>query len=115
MSAELGLAAFEEPRVSPLLNVPLPETVRNYSERTAQSIDEEVRKILAEARERVRQTLESKRGALDALAKKLLEQEVVERTVLVELMASQGEATETLRRVAIVRTEGTSAANGPDV
>jgi cell division protease FtsH len=100
MSAELGLAAFDEPRTAPFLNVPLPETARSYSERTAQAIDAEVRKILAEARERVRQTLAAKRAALDALAKRLLEQEVVDRAALVELLAARPEA---LPRAAFVR------------
>jgi cell division protease FtsH len=92
MSAELGLAAFEEPRTTPFLNTPLPEGIRSYSERTAQAIDAEVRKILSEARERVRQTLAAKRAALDALAKRLLEQEVVERAALVDLLAALPEA-----------------------
>ena len=106
MSAKLGLAAFEEPRVSPLLNMPLPESARNYSERTAQTIDAEVRKTLAEAQARVRHTLESKRAALDALARKLLEQEVVERAALVDLLAAQDEATASLKRAAFLRDEG---------
>lgn len=92
MGAELGLAAFEEPRTTPFLNTPLPEGIRSYSERTAQAIDAEVRKILSEARERVRQTLAAKRAALDALAKRLLEQEVVERAALVDLLAALPEA-----------------------
>ncbi|HEU0201786.1 MAG TPA: ATP-dependent zinc metalloprotease FtsH [Burkholderiaceae bacterium] len=105
MSAELGLATFEEPRVAPFMNVPLPETARSYSERTAQAIDDEVRKILGEARERVRQTLEAKRGALDALAEKLLEQEVVDRAVLVELLAGHVDAPAALKRVAFWRDD----------
>jgi cell division protease FtsH len=110
MSDVLGLAAFEEPRVSPLLNTPLPETVRNYSERTAQAIDDEVREILGEAHERVRETLVSSRSALDALAKKLLEQEVVERTVLVELLGAQTDVPAALKRVAFSRSDPPIAA-----
>jgi cell division protease FtsH len=105
MSAELGLASFEEPRTTPFLPTPLPESVRNYSERTAQAIDGEVRKIMAEAQERVRQTLTAKRAALDALAKKLLEKEVVERSVLLELLGTQEQAP--LPRAAFSRADAT--------
>lgn len=110
ISETLGLAAFEEPRVAPLLNAPVPETVRNYSEQTAQAIDAEVHRILDEARARVRDTLLAKRGALDALAKRLLEQEVVDRAVLAELLAAAAEAPGALKRVAFARADAPSAA-----
>ena len=91
MSAEVGLASYDEQRSSPFLNVPVPDTTR-YSERTAQAIDGEVRRILAEARERVRTTLTARRATLDALARRLLEHEVVDRAALLELMAAQSES-----------------------
>jgi cell division protease FtsH len=65
---------------------------RGYSERTAQAIDDEVRKVLADAQERVRQTLVARRAALDALATTLLRDEVVERAALVKIMAVQESA-----------------------
>ena len=91
MSEELGPATFEERHASAFLAVPFPETVRSYSERTAQAIDAEVRKLLNQARDRVRQTLESRRAALGALAAKLLEQEVIERKVLLHLLQAYPE------------------------
>lgn len=48
----------------------------------AQMIDAEVRQILADANRRVKQTLLASRNKLDALAKLLLEQEVVDRPAL---------------------------------
>ena len=90
MSEQLGLATFEEPR-NTFLNVPgmpLPGQ-REYSERTAQAIDEEIRKILEDAHARVHETLTKRRPVLDALAKLLLEKEVVDRSVLDELLKSQ--------------------------
>jgi len=42
----------------------------------------------------------AKRATLDALAKKLLEHEVVERTALVALLAAQDEAGAALKRAA---------------
>jgi cell division protease FtsH len=90
MSEQLGLATFEEPRQT-FLNVQaaVMPAAREYSERTAQAIDEEIRKILGEAHARVRETLSKRRALLDALAKLLLEREVVERQVLDDLTKSQ--------------------------
>jgi cell division protease FtsH len=106
MSESLGLATFERPLASMFLDVPLPQQRPEYSERTAQAIDEEIRNILAAAQERVRQTLASKRVLLDALAKKLLAQEVVDRATLVELFGAHDEATTALKRAAFSRDDG---------
>ncbi|MFB3820060.1 MAG: ATP-dependent zinc metalloprotease FtsH [Candidatus Methylomirabilales bacterium] len=91
MSEQLGLATFEEPRHT-FLNVQaaVMPGQREYSERTAQAIDEEIRKILGAAHARVRETLGKRRPALEALAKLLLEKEVVDRQVLDELMKQHG-------------------------
>ncbi len=86
MSDTLGLATFEEPRTA-LLNIPFPRGQREYSERTAQAIDEEIRKLLADAHARVKDTLTAKRPALDALARLLLEKEVVDRATLEKVLA----------------------------
>ena len=88
MSETLGLATFEEPRTNPFLTMPGVGRGREYSEKTAQAIDEDIRAIIAEARERVRTTLTQRRAALDALAKLLLEKEVVDRPTLEQLLAS---------------------------
>jgi len=61
-----------------------------YSERTAQSIDEEVRRLLGEAEQRVRATLTERRPQLDELARALLQHETVERSALLELLARSG-------------------------
>jgi len=98
MSAELGLATFEEPRSAPFLHTPLPESVRNYSERTAQAIDAEVRTLLADAQGRVRATLIERRAQLDALARRLLEVEVMDRAALLELLAATSASAEAAPR-----------------
>jgi cell division protease FtsH len=90
MSERLGLATFEEPRTSAFLNVPLPQGSREYSERTAQAIDDELAKLLADAHIRVTETLTARRAALDALAKLLLETEVVDRATLDRLLQTPG-------------------------
>jgi cell division protease FtsH len=53
-----------------------------YSERTGQTIDAEIAKLLGDAHERVRQTLMEKRDLLDALAHALLQKETVDRDAL---------------------------------
>ncbi len=91
MSERLGLATFEEPRTSPFLNIPMPQGQREYSERTAQAIDEEIQKLLKESHARVNETLISKRSMMDSLAKLLLEKEVVDRLTLDKLMETDRE------------------------
>ncbi|VVE27528.1 ATP-dependent zinc metalloprotease FtsH [Pandoraea terrigena] len=89
MSERLGLATYED-MPNPLFNGigMMPRERKVCSEETARLIDAEVRKILAEASERVRQTLQAWRPKLDALAKRLLAQEVVGRSEL-ELLLSE--------------------------
>ena len=96
MSETLGLATFEEPRNSIFLNVPMPQQQLAYSERTAQAIDDEIRKLLAESYVRVKQTLLENRDSLESLAKLLLEKEVVDRATLDELLSKKAP----LRKVA---------------
>jgi cell division protease FtsH len=45
-------------------------------------IDSEIRKLLSESHERVRETILGRRATLDALAKLLCEREVVDRAAL---------------------------------
>jgi cell division protease FtsH len=80
MSDQLGLAAFEKGSGPPSFG-PLGE-YKTYSERTGQTIDAEIAKLLSDAHERVRQTLMEKRDLLDALAHALLQKETVDRDAL---------------------------------
>jgi cell division protease FtsH len=86
MSESLGPATFEGAR-TPIF---LPETAvpnrGDYSERTAEVIDEEVRKMLLAAENRVSETLTQRHSQLEALAQSLLRNEVVDRTTLDELL-----------------------------
>jgi cell division protease FtsH len=86
MSETLGLATFEEPRQALFLTVPSGQP-KEYSERTAEAIDSEIQQMLNAAHERVRTTLGARRTTLEALAKRLIQQEVVDRTALVQLIA----------------------------
>src|ERR687891_554551 len=81
MSEALGLATFEAPRQALFLNVPS-TAQREYSEETARRIDAEIEQLLKASHGRVRETLGKKQGILDALAKRLIEKEVVDRATL---------------------------------
>ena len=59
---------------------------RDYSERTAEEIDDEVRRIVEEAHERCRAVLGQHRDKLDELAVALMELETIEGDDLVRLL-----------------------------
>jgi len=81
MSERLGLVSLEGPRTQMFLPIPT-HAPKEYSEKTACLIDEEVKGILSEAHAKVREILASHRPALEELAGLLLEKEVVERPEL---------------------------------
>jgi cell division protease FtsH len=86
MSERLGHVTFDAPLQGAFLNVPeVPQRVV-YSEQTAQLIDQEIGKLIAEAHERVKRTLTDKRSTLEALARLLLKHEVVDRAMLDALL-----------------------------
>jgi cell division protease FtsH len=92
MSTILGPATLQGVRPAPFL----PETPapgRNeYSERTAQIIDEEVRRLLKESEQRVHDTLTAERSLLDAVARALLQQETIDRSTLLALLGNAPDA-----------------------
>ncbi|MGQ9505788.1 MAG: ATP-dependent zinc metalloprotease FtsH [Thermogutta sp.] len=59
---------------------------RWYSEATAEEIDREIRRILDEALQRTRRILETRRQALEALAQRLIEKEVIDQDELQEIV-----------------------------
>jgi len=81
MSDRLGLVSLEGPRTPLFLPVPM-QSAKEYSEDTARVIDAEVKQILTDAHEKVRETLAAHRSALEELAQLLLKKEVVERPEL---------------------------------
>ncbi len=87
MSEALGLATLEDPRQAPFLPV-LGGGMKEYSEETGRLVDAEIRTLLDAAHARVRETLTAKRPALEALAKLLIEKEVVTREALTDLLAA---------------------------
>jgi len=85
MSERLGLVALEGPRTPMFLPVPT-QAPREYSEETARIVDEEIKKLLVECHNKVRDALMSQRQALEELAKLLLTKEVVERPELLAIL-----------------------------
>jgi cell division protease FtsH len=81
MSEKVGLVSLEGPRTPLFLPVPM-QAPKEYSEETARTIDQEVKKILSETHAKVREILSTHRQALEQLAKLLLEKEVIERPEL---------------------------------
>jgi cell division protease FtsH len=59
---------------------------RDHSEQTAREIDVEVRRILDEATQEVRQILQSRQKALEAVARQLMEKEVIDGDELRHLL-----------------------------
>ena len=90
MSEAIGLATHEAPRMPTFLGAPQLPEARSYSERTAETIDAEVSRLLQEAKARVAATLTAKRTVLEALARLLLAKEVVDRAALDALLAGKG-------------------------
>jgi cell division protease FtsH len=86
MSEQLGLATFESGAPGPGY-FPADGRGEHYSESTAKLVDDEVRRALAEAHERVTRTLADNREQLDRIATRLLACEVLDHETLLRLMA----------------------------
>jgi cell division protease FtsH len=88
MSERLGPLAFEREPASPLLNGRgAGGRPRDYGDRTAEAIDEEIRALVDAAHARAREVLEKERPLLEQLAGRLLEREVLEGEELRTLLA----------------------------
>ena len=85
MSERLGPVAFRLGEEHPFLGKEMAEP-REFSEHTAQVIDEEIVRIVREAAERAEQILRGGRQKLDTLAKALERDEVLEERQIEELI-----------------------------
>ena len=63
---------------------------KDYSEKVSAEIDAEVQKIISDARKKAEKILKDNRGALDAIAQKLLEVETLEREDFEKLLIANG-------------------------
>ncbi len=115
MSERLGHVTFDAPRQSVFLNVSDAPQRAAYSEQTAQLIDQEIAKLIAESHARVMRTLTEKRAILDALARLLLKQEVVERAMLDEILKGGGRVLSPSPAAASLPVVAASTVGGTDV
>jgi len=115
MSEKLGLVSLEGPRTPLFLPVPT-FSQKEYSEETARLIDEEVKKLLEDAHEKVTAILSSHRAHLEEVAKLLLEKEVVDRPELLGLLKAQSldGSGEKERLVAAHRIQGLTVTGRPE-
>lgn len=63
---------------------------KDYSSKVAADIDSEIKRIVEEGKERAREIIKTHRKVLDAIAKKLLEVEILERKEYEELLKANG-------------------------
>ncbi len=90
MSERLGQMTYGQPLTAQYLKTPFATEERNYSERTAELIDEETRRIMDEIYERVRQTLTGRRAELERIAQELIRRETLDRAELEKLLSRPG-------------------------
>jgi len=94
MSEELGKLTYGRPMVSPFLKSAFEVEERNYSERTAETIDSEARRILDEIYERVSAILLERRDPLIRISQELMRKETLERAELDKLLTAPEHVTE---------------------
>lgn len=88
MSKRIGPAAFKVSEEHPFLGKEISSGSRDFSEHTAQIIDEEVLQILHEADARAEETLTAQRNKLDALAEALLLKEELTESEIEAIIGS---------------------------
>jgi cell division protease FtsH len=86
--SRLGRVNYRESNRSPFLTGGGNEYGRDrgFSEQTCREIDEEVKRIIDESIEKVRDILESRRASLELLATQLMEREVIDSSELKQIM-----------------------------
>jgi cell division protease FtsH len=85
MSEKLGYVTFEKEKGPLFLPSPF-SSGREYSEDTAKQIDEEVKRIIDESHQKIKEILTVKRDKLEELARFLMEKEVVEEEDLKRIL-----------------------------
>jgi cell division protease FtsH len=87
MSSKLGHLTYGKLLTSRFLRAALVPEERNYSEQTAETIDEEVRRIVDESYARVSEILTSRREELERIATALVRKETLDREELEKLLS----------------------------
>jgi len=89
MSPELGILTYGRAHQVRFLGAPPGVEERNYSERTAEQIDAEVRRLMDATYERVQQILSRRREEMDRVVAELIRKETLDRSELEALLARE--------------------------
>jgi cell division protease FtsH len=84
--SRLGRVNYRESSRNVFLTSAGDERSRSHSEKTAREIDEEIRRIIEEAIEKVRQILATRRNALEAMTRRLIDVESIDSEELAEII-----------------------------
>jgi len=110
--SRMGRVNYREGNRSPFLAGGSGESFgREYSEQTAREIDQEVKRLIDEAIQRTRAILTERRGALEALAQRLIEVEVVDADDLKRIMDASIGGPRVVPGTATLGTVGSTASN----
>jgi cell division protease FtsH len=82
MGEKMGHLTYGKPLSGRFLQSPFAAEERNYSDKTAEAIDEEVHHLIDECYDRSRAILFSRRSQLASIAKELIQKETLERAAL---------------------------------
>lgn len=88
MSEKIGPVALESPMGRAMFGAGVGD--REYSENVASNIDSEVNRIMTEARKRAEDVLAEHKQAFEAVAKRLIEVETIEREEYETILVAQG-------------------------
>jgi cell division protease FtsH len=91
MSDKIGHITYEKERKSMFLDIGPEAHSRDYSEETAREIDNEIRRIIEDTYEQVKETLSEKKQLLEQIAGILLEKEVMDGEELRRLVRAYEE------------------------
>jgi cell division protease FtsH len=92
MSSRMGLSSYERPHNPFLKGDFYMPTEKEYSEKIAAEIDEEVKRILDVAYQTAREIIETRRVKVESIAARLLEKEVMDREEFLQIV--DGDAAE---------------------
>jgi cell division protease FtsH len=90
MSDTLGAVAYDGHRRTRFLDVPMPLDRGQYGEETAQKIDAEIKRLVADAHGEARRILTERRDKLEEVTRRLLEIEVMEGEELRRILGPPG-------------------------
>ena len=89
MSERLGSLTYGKPTAGRFLQSPFAGEERNYSDRTAELIDDEVHRLISEGYEASRSILDRRHSQLERIARELIQKETLDRPALEQLLQEE--------------------------